>query len=280
MLAAVISLGLSGLVFGGLLGFAATKFAVPVDEKAAAIRDVLPGANCGGCGFAGCSGLADAISKGLAPVNKCPVGGPEVAAKIAAIMGVEADGGERQVAHVRCLGGCDRAVDRFEYKGISDCLAATMVTNGGHKACSYGCLGFGTCVKACPFGALSMGPDGLPVVDREKCTGCGKCVAACPKGLMFLAPASKTVHIRCNNKDKAPVVRKVCKVGCIACGACARACPSQAITVADNLARIDYTKCTNCGTCVAKCPVKVIVDESRAADGERAVAAAGDQAVS
>lgn len=262
MLAAVISLGLSGLVFGGLLGFAATKFAVPVNEKAAAIRDVLPGANCGGCGFAGCSALAEAISAGAAPVNKCPVGGAEVAAKVAAIMGVDAQAGEREVAHVRCFGGCERAVDRFAYVGQHDCLTASMVTGGGQKACSAGCLGLGTCVNACQFGALSLGPDGLPVVDHDKCTACGKCVAACPKTLMFLAPASKTVHVRCNNKDKGPTVRKVCKVGCIACGACVRACPSQAITVENNVARIDYTKCTNCGTCVTKCPVKVIVDES------------------
>lgn len=262
MLAAVISLGLSGLVFGGLLGFAAIKFAVPVDEKAAAVREVLPGANCGGCGFAGCSALAEAISKGLAPVNKCPVGGAEVGAKVAAIMGVDAKVSERLVARVRCFGGCERAADRFAYVGQQDCLAASMVTNGGQKACSAGCLGFGTCVKACQFGALSMGPDGLPVVDREKCTGCGKCVTACPKTLMFLAPAAKVVHVRCNNKDKGPVVRKVCKAGCIACSACVRACPSAAITVENNLARIDYSKCTNCGTCVTKCPVKVIENES------------------
>ncbi|MGE5560632.1 MAG: RnfABCDGE type electron transport complex subunit B [Chloroflexota bacterium] len=261
MLAAVISLGLSGLVFGGLLGFAAIKFAVPVDETAAAVREVLPGANCGGCGYAGCSALADAIAKGEAPVNKCPVGGADVAAKVAAIMGVEAPAGEREVARVRCWGGCERAADRFAYVGVQDCVAASMITGGGQKACSAGCLGFGTCVKACQFGAMSMGPDGLPVVDAEKCTACGRCVTACPKSLMFLAPASKTVHVRCNNKDKGPVVRKLCKVGCIACGACVRACPSGAITVENNLARIDHTKCTNCGACVIKCPVKVIEDE-------------------
>lgn len=258
MLAAILSLSISGLVFGGLLGFAAIKFAVPVNEQALAVKDALPGANCGGCGFAGCGALAEAIAKGAAPVNACPVGGAKVAAKIAAIMGVEAGSLERKVAHVRCLGTCEVAPVKFEYVGPRDCVSATMLTSGGPKACTYGCLGFGTCASVCQFGALTMGADGLPVVDPTKCTACGKCVAGCPKKLMFLAPETASVHVRCNNKDKAAVTRKVCKVGCIACGACVRACPSQAITVADNVAVIDYSKCTNCGICATKCPVKVI----------------------
>jgi RnfABCDGE-type electron transport complex B subunit len=258
MLAAILSLGISGLVFGGLLGFAAIKFAVPVNEKALAIRDVLPGANCGGCGFAGCSAMAEAIAKGAAPVNGCPVGGAAVAAKVADIMGVEASDAERKIAHVRCLGTCEAAPARFAYVGPRDCVSASLLTNGGPKACTYGCLGFGTCVNACPFDALSMGADGLPLVDEEKCKACGKCVAACPKHLMYLSPERNEVHVRCSNKDKGPQTRKVCKTGCIACGACTRICPSGAISVVDNVAIIDDAKCTNCGACAAKCPVKVI----------------------
>lgn len=261
MLEAILVMAVSGALFGGLLAYAARRFAVPVDERAEAIAGALPGANCGGCGYPGCSGLAAAIAAGKAPVDACPVGGARVAAAIASIMGVQVDTArERQVARVFCGGGL-RCQDRYAYQGIPDCRAAAAAAGGGYKACSWACLGLGTCVRVCPFDAIFMGPEGLPVVDKEKCTGCGKCVAACPHNCIALVPVSARVHVLCRNRDRGPVVRKICQVGCIACRACERVCPTGAIKVRDNCAEIDYGLCTNCGACAEKCPVHTIIVE-------------------
>lgn len=258
-LKAILALGILGGLFGAALALAARKFATESDPRVDRILESLPGANCGACGFAGCQNLASAIAGGKAPVNACPVGGQAVADKVAGIMGVEPVASlERKIARVMCGGTQDKAQTRFEYEGVQDCRAALLVS-GGPKACMWGCLGFGTCVRACPFGALTMGPGGLPIVDEGKCTGCGKCVEACPRGIMELIPESRKVRIACRSCEKGAAVRKVCKVGCIACGICVKSCPQGAITLVDNLARIDYEKCDNCGVCVDKCPTKCII---------------------
>ncbi|NPV53312.1 MAG: RnfABCDGE type electron transport complex subunit B [Firmicutes bacterium] len=262
-LKAILSLAGLGAVFGIMLGLAARKFAVESDPRVEKITGVLPGANCGGCGYPGCSGLASAIVTGSAPVDACPVGGQVVADRVSEIMGVQpAPARERQVAKVMCGGGEDKATSRFAYIGIRDCGAAGLVS-GGPKACTFGCLGFGTCVKACPFGAMEMGADGLPVIDEAKCTGCGKCIEACPRGIIALVPVSARTQVLCRSHARGAEVRKVCKVGCIGCGICVKTCPNSAIVLEDNLARIIPDKCDNCGKCVEKCPTRCIVMTSQ-----------------
>ena len=197
---AVAVLFIMGIVFAILLGVAAKVFAVEVDERIPLVRECLPGANCGGCGFPGCDGLAAAIVEGRAPVNGCPVGGAAAAEKIAKVLGVEVAEGERNVAHVKCNGGCN-AVDKAVYEGLQDCNAAMRVA-GGPKACAFGCMGLGSCVKACAFDAIHI-VDGVAKVDVDKCVACGKCVSTCPKKIIDLIPVSKKVHVNCVNKDKA-----------------------------------------------------------------------------
>lgn len=257
MVGAIVSLGLSGLVIGVLLAVAARKFKIETDPKVSQIISVLPGANCGGCGYPGCAGLAGAIVEGKAPVGACVVGGNSVAEKIGGIMGVSAGAVEASVAVVYCQGNCRNAETLATYEGVADCQALQAL--GGTKKCSYSCLGLGSCVKACAFDAIKMGDDGIPVVDREKCTGCGACAKACPRSIIGIVPAAKEVHILCRSYDKGPVTRKNCKVGCIACQACVKACPRKAISMdGGTLAKIDYALCDNCGICVTKCPVKAI----------------------
>lgn len=194
---AAASLGIMGLLFALLLGFASKIFAVEVDERIPKVRECLPGANCGGCGYPGCDGLAAAIVAGTAPINGCPVGGAAAAEKIGKVMGVEAASGEKMVAHVHCNGGCN-AKDKTKYEGLQDCSAAMRVA-GGPKECAFGCMGLGSCVKACPFDALHL-VNGTALVDPEKCVACGKCVATCPKKLIDLVPAKNVVHVNCMNK--------------------------------------------------------------------------------
>ena len=257
ILVAALVVGGVGILIGFFLGISGEKFKVEVDEKEVAILGELPGNNCGGCGYAGCSGLAAAIAKGEAPVNQCPVGGAPVAAKIGAIMGVDAGAGEKKVAFVKCAGTCDKTQKDYEYTGNEDCASMMFVPNGGPKACNYGCLGFGSCVKACPFDAIHI-VDGVAVVDKEKCKGCQKCMEACPNHLIEMVPYEAIHRVQCNSHDKGPVVTKSCQSGCIGCRLCTKVCPNGAITVDDFLAHIDYSKCTNCGACVEKCPRKVI----------------------
>ena len=253
-LISVISMGGIGAFFGIVLAYASKKFAIKVDPRIEQINEALPGANCGACGYPGCSGFAEAIVEGEAPVDGCPVGGREVAEKIAEIMGVEASGThERSVARLYCQGNCEVAVDRALYDGVQDCRAAQAV-NGGPKACKYGCLGFGTCAEVCPFDAITMDENHLPHVDIEKCTGCGKCVQACPRNLFELVGVSKEVHVGCKSQERGKDVMKVCKAGCIGCRKCVKACPFDAMKFKNNLAKIDYEKCTSCMVCVEVCP--------------------------
>lgn len=258
ILTATVVVGAVGIFVGLFLGVAGMKFKVQVDEKEEAVLAALPGNNCGGCGFAGCSGLAAAIAKGEAPVNACPVGGEPVGKTIAAIMGVEAGASKRLTAFVACQGDCDRTTKNYDYCGAEDCRMMGFVPDGGPKSCNSGCLGYGTCVKVCPFDAIHV-VNGVAVVDREACKACGKCVAVCPKKLISLVPYEAKFSVACSSKDKGPVTMKACQTGCIGCGICVKNCPSQAVSVADFNAAIDQEKCTGCGACAEKCPKKAIV---------------------
>ncbi len=258
IITATVIVGVVGLIVGLFLGIAAISFKVEVDEREEAILEVLPGNNCGGCGYAGCSGLAAAIVKGEAPVNACPVGGEAVGNKVAEIMGVEAQAGKKQVAFVHCKGDCNKAKTDYQYYGVEDCAMVAFVPGGGPKSCNYGCLGFGSCVKACPFDAIHI-VDGIAVVDKEACKACGKCVAACPKNLISLVPYDAKHIVVCSSQDKGPVAMKVCEVPCIGCGLCKKNCPSGAIEIVDFHAVIDQEKCTKCGKCAEVCPKKCII---------------------
>lgn len=246
-----------GLLIGLLLGFAGRLFAVKVDEREVAVREALPGSNCGGCGFAGCDALAKAIVAGEAPVNACPGGGAAVAEKIAAIMGVEAAATERKVAYVHCTGTCDKAKLEYHYYGAVDCRQAAAAPGYAGKACAFGCFGLGTCVAECPSGAIRL-RDGVAVVDPDKCISCGKCTTVCPQHLIAMRPETAAVEVGCSSVAPGKAVKTVCDAGCIGCGICQKTCPAEAITVENHLARVDHTRCTGCGACAAKCPVKVI----------------------
>lgn len=254
---AAAMVGVVGLVIGVLLGVASEKFKVEVDEKEILVRNELPGNNCGGCGYPGCDGLAKAIAAGEAAVDACPVGGAPVGEKIAAIMGVEAGSAEKQVAFVKCKGTCDKTNMQYRYYGIDDCRKVSVVPGAGEKACAYGCMGYGTCVKACQFDAIHI-VDGVAVVDKEKCVACGKCVSACPNHLIELVPYKAQHLVQCSSHDKGKDVKAKCESGCIGCTLCTKQCEVGAIHMENNLAVIDYALCTNCGKCAAKCPTKVI----------------------
>ncbi len=258
IITAAVVVGLVGIFVGLFLGVAGIKFKVEVDEKEEAVLAALPGNNCGGCGYAGCSGLAAAIAKGEAPVNACPVGGEAVGNKIAEIMGVTAEASEKKVAYVSCQGDCEKASVDYDYSGITDCRMMSFVPGGGPKTCNSGCLGYGTCAQVCPFDAIEV-INGVAVVNKEKCKACGKCIEVCPKHLISLIPYTSKLAVACSSTDKGPVTMKACKTGCIGCGICVKTCPHDAITVENFHATIDQEKCVGCGACAEKCPKKAIV---------------------
>ena len=256
-----VTLGGLAIFFGIVLTYASKKFEVKTDPKVEQIRFLLPGANCGACGYAGCDALAESIADGSASVSACPVGGTVLAQKVADIMGVTAENSERMVARVLCNGDKENAKEKYIYQGIEDCKAAEMLA-GGSKGCKYGCTGLGTCEKVCPFDAIHV-INGVAVVDEDKCTACKKCIEACPKKIIALVPVSKKVRVLCKNIDKGKEVMGVCKVGCIGCRRCVKACEFDAIIFENNLARIDYEKCTNCGACAEVCPTHTILNEAK-----------------
>lgn len=249
--------GGTGIIIGLFLGISGEKLKVEVDEKEVAVREALPGNNCGGCGYPGCDGLAKAIAKGEAPANGCPVCSAEAKAKIAEIMGVESVAETRKVAYVKCVGNCDVAKNDYIYSGVKDCSMAALVPNGGPKSCNYGCLGFGSCVKVCSNNAISI-VNGVAVVDKNLCTSCGKCVKACPKNLIELRPEKDIATVYCSSHEKGKAVMDACKSGCIGCTLCVKQCEYNAIVMDNNIPVIDYEKCTGCGKCAEKCPKKII----------------------
>lgn len=254
----VLILSAIAFVLGILLGIAAKVFRVKKDEREEKILECLPGANCGGCGYAGCSAYASAIVSDGAPVNKCSVGGSPVSEQIAQIMGVEAGKTVRMRAQVMCRGKEGTAKYKYEYKGIMDCAGVARLGNGS-KECPNGCIGLGACLRACPFGAISI-KEGIAEIDPDKCRACGMCVTSCPQHIIRLIPYESHVWVSCSNRDKGINTRKYCDKGCIGCHICEKNCPTGAITVKDNFASIDYSKCTDCGLCATKCPRGLIID--------------------
>lgn len=252
----ILVLSVLGIIFGAGLAFASKKFEVKVDERVVAVRDVLPGANCGACGQTGCDGFAEALVMGKVLPNGCPVGGADVAVAIGGIMGVEVDTSEVKAARVHCNGRDSVSRYKFEYYGMEDCKAAAQLF-AGRKHCTYGCLGLGSCVKACPFNAIDI-VNGIARVIEDRCRSCGKCVETCPKGLISLISRNKEYSVLCRSKDKGPVTRKNCEVGCIGCSKCMKTCSYGAISMEGFLAKIDNAKCTGCGECIKVCPTMAI----------------------
>ena len=258
-------LGGLGLVFGLVLAAASKVFHVETDPRLDALNECLPGANCGGCGYAGCGGYAEAVLAGEAEIGKCASGGDECAQAMGKIMGIEVGSVARKVALVRCSGY--RSVDaegkalgsklKAEYEGFHDCLAASKVGGNGPLACKFGCLGYGNCVKACQYDAIKI-VNGVAKVNTEKCVGCMACAAACPRKLIVPVEYGNNVIIACNSHAKGAITVRGCSQGCIGCGMCLKICPHDAIHIDKNLAVIDYDKCTSCGLCAAVCPKKLI----------------------
>jgi len=248
-----------GLIAGAGLTLAAKLMYVSVDEKVASIREKLPGANCGACGYAGCDDYANALVHGEGiSTSACPVGGAYLAIAIARILGVEADESEEKVAAVMCRGSSDAIRRAMKHDKAWSCRAANQLY-GGQMECRYGCLGMGDCVQACPHDAIKIS-DGLAVVDRDACVGCGICADACPKNLIEIHEKSKRIYIACKSLDTGLFTMKACAKGCIGCGRCESVCRFDAVKVENNLARIDYDKCRMCGMCVKECVTGAIID--------------------
>ena len=267
---AIAILGGLGLVFGLVLAAASKLFYVETDPRLDQLNECLPGANCGGCGYAGCGGYAEAVLKGEAEIGKCASGGNECAQAMAEIMGVEAAEVTRKVAMVRCSGekvynsdGSQQkgVKSKAHYEGFKDCIAASKIGGNGPISCKYGCIGFGTCTKACKYDAIHV-VNGVAVVNEDRCVGCMACANVCPRNLIVPVEPHRNVVIACNSMAKGAVTTRSCTIGCIGCGLCKKICPNGAISVTNNLAVIDYSKCDNCGLCATVCPKKLIKDSN------------------
>ena len=253
----VLMVMVAGLVASALLVIASKVFYVPVHERVTAITEALPGANCGGCGFAGCGDYANSLVENPdLPCNKCAPGGAACAEAIAKILGKSAGATEPQVAQVMCNGTCGATTPILEWQGLQSCKGAKGFFTTP-SACMQGCIGLGDCVNACQFDAIGV-IDGRAVVNRTNCVACGACVGTCPQSIIKLVPLKAQVHVMCSNTDKAPVAMKACKNACIGCGKCAKACNFGAITVENFNATIDPDKCKSCGMCVVECPTGAI----------------------
>ncbi len=264
ILLSVISLGIIGALGALILYIASKKFEVYEDPRISQVQDILPAANCGGCGYPGCSGFAAACVKAdsLNGLN-CPVGGQNTMEQVANILGLSVEKSDPKIAVVRCNGTCNNRPQTTSYDGAHSCAVASSLY-GGDTDCSYGCLGLGDCVNVCDFGAIRINTETrLPEVDEDKCTSCNACVKACPKMLIQLrkkGPKSRRIYVSCMNKDKGAVARKACTVACIACKKCEKACPFEAITIENNVASINDDKCRLCRKCVTECPTTSIVE--------------------
>lgn len=260
MLAAILSLGGIGLVAATALGIAAKKFAVEVDPRELEILETLPGVNCGACGYPGCSGYAKGVAEGKCSSTLCTPGGAETIVAIAAILGIEAVTVEPQVAVVTCQGNNVKASVKYRYLGLNDCNAAQKIADGP-KNCPAGCLGLGSCERACPFDAIEMTSENLAVINRDKCTGCEKCVAVCPRQVIHMTPRRSTVHVLCNSNDKGAMIRRYCEIGCIGCHICKKTVP-EAYAVDTYLAKVDYDNDSEATFAIDKCPTHCIRDFS------------------
>ena len=252
-----MAIGGLALALGFGIGYANIKFKVEEDPRLEKILEVLPGANCGACGFPGCGNFATSLLSGKAKPESCPIGGFEVVAAIGAILGVTVEQTARKVAYIRCEGGKNNSTYQYQYLGMDNCSAAMQLAGGGAKACSYGCLGGGSCMHVCDFDAVVM-KNGIAVIDEEKCVACEKCVSACPKNIVEIVPYDIKVRVACKSLDNGKTVRANCTVGCIGCKLCEKNCTYDAVHVTNLLADIDYEKCTQCWDCVGKCPTKCI----------------------
>lgn len=270
ILNAVLGLGGLGLLMAVVLAFAYKKLVVRLEKKEELVRAILPGLNCGVCGSASCDIYASRLTNGQVKPNLCLVGGEEVNEKLSEALGVAIEPMAAKIAAIRCKGGRNEAVERYDYDGPKDCRS-NYILLGGNKACVYGCLGLGHCVGVCPYKAITMGQDRLPIINTKKCTGCGICAKECPRGVIELIPKAQLVYLACKTLDKGKSVKEVCKKGCITCTICVKVCPYEgAISMepglqgaVGNLPVIHYEKCTSCGICYAKCPTDSFIDRAK-----------------
>lgn len=278
----IIVMAAAGITFGFVLAYANKKFAVEVNPLIHIVEDVLPKGQCGACGYAGCLAYAEAVvlNSEVAP-NLCVPGKEAVAKLVAELTGKAAAKVEPRLAKLKCGGKSCNASKSFNYNGIEDCVAASLL-QGGPKSCKYGCIGFGTCSRNCPFGAITMSEEGLPIINENKCTGCGKCEAICPKKAIQVIPSEALVNVVCNSKDKGAEARKLCKVSCLGCGICVKNCPHGALKVENNLAVVNTSVCIEkCDkpTCCTKCPtgaIKIITSKNQTEEVKIEVAATSE----
>jgi len=260
---AIVFVTIVGLLCAVMLVLASKFMAVEVDDRVTAVRECLPGANCGACGFAGCDGYANALIEDGAAPSLCTPGGAAVAAQIGEILGLEVGSMDKKVAIVACSGNCNATKDKLEYYGLESCAAANLMY-GGKGSCTFGCLGLGDCAAVCPENAICI-ENGIAHIDPRACVGCGLCAKACPKGIIDIKREIDTVVVGCSSTAKPAETRKACTAGCIGCKKCTKVCPTEAITVVNNLAVIDDEKCCACGLCVEVCTTKCIIDKRKRA---------------
>lgn len=252
----VIIVAVIGLIAGLGLSLAGKYLSDPPDEKLEAIRNALPGANCGACGYTGCDDYAAAVKEGTAKPNMCIPGGKDTAAALSDVLGIEISATEK-VAFVACAGDCYKASSKYAYSGLASCAAAAALY-GGPMDCAFGCIGLGDCVNVCEYGGIKI-TDGVAIIDEDVCKACGKCVNVCPKKVITMIPKGNNLKVRCLNTDKGGKTMKVCEAGCIGCTKCVKVCPHDAIKVENFLAKIDGEKCTGCGECAKACPKGCII---------------------